>query len=183
MPPIDRTKFVGLANWKVTRPLPDPFESVTGDLTEYTVHLLTIERADDGFLRERFTESIGTVVRFADRRSRPETRLTAFMFDVVSCLLTVSFFAADFEREDTDQFKVSIVPWDAEVNGAEPDETEWERRTDAIWRRLSDLLEDTLRDPNIVPTFERLRSRGYSFALFEPDEKRDDWHDLTRIHA
>jgi hypothetical protein len=105
------------------------------------------------------------------------------MFDVVSCLLTVSFFAADFEREDTDQFKVSIVPWDAEVNGAESDETEWERRTDAIWRRLSDLLEDTLRDPNIVPTFERLRSRGYRFALFKPDEKRDDWHDLTRIHA
>jgi hypothetical protein len=183
MPVIDKTKYVGLANWKVTPPRPNPFEAVAGDLTEYTVHLLTIERSDDAFLRDRFTEFVATVLRFADRRSRPETRLIAFMFDVVYSCLTVSLFDPDFTHEDTDQFKLSIVPWDAEVNASEPDEPEWDRRTDVIWWRLSGLLNVTLRDPDIQPIFQRLQSRGFTFALLEPNEKREDWQDLANIGA
>jgi hypothetical protein len=183
MSAVDKTKYVGLANWKVTPPLPDPFEAAVGDRTEYRVHLLTIERADDRFLRERFVEFLGTVLRFAERRSRPATRLITFMFDVVYCRLTVSLFDSEVKNEETEQFKLSIVPWEAEVRDSEIDEKEWERRTDAIWWRHVHLLREALRDTDILPSFERLRARGFSFALLEPEEDRADWEDLMTIAA
>lgn len=175
MSSIDESEYVGLANWKVTPPLPDPFEATVGDSTRYTVHLLTIERANDAFLRDRLAEFIAAVLRFAERRSRDETRLVAFEFDLVYCRLTVSLFDADFKREDSDQFKLSVVPWDAEVNGEESDEADWEQRANEMWGRLCSLLKELFNDTDIVPTFERLLSRGFTFALFKRGDTPESW--------
>ena len=77
--------------WKSSKPAPDPFEAVAGDLTEYQVHFARSAALDHADIEAAIVEVVQKALGFAQANRGERCKRLLFLWDVVYATLTAVY--------------------------------------------------------------------------------------------